>query len=120
MITATLDAFAAATYLGDKQYDINWSTPSRVNITIDGDQAELEAFAALFPKSTGVKVRRYGDIHIVIQLLENDVNGGRNETGIKRVRRIIETLTAQGITVEMPKILAVNTYPTVDSFLAAL
>ncbi len=93
-----------------------------VTLTLTGDQvgvtfsspyftesADAEAFVTLFPKSAKLRVftmrgdteadDRYG-ADVRIELWANGVNGGVNETGIKRYRAILKAAATNGIKVE--------------------
>lgn len=77
---------------------------------------QAEAAAALFPKSCRVRVGTLGTytglgtpdyrtftlhtIHVSITLSADKVNGGRNETGIKRYRSIMKAINKAGLAVE--------------------
>lgn len=67
---------------------------SYVEVVAYTDQLEdAQIIAAQFPKSSGVKAgtlsscgRIYGRISLIAKLHTDGVNGGKNETGIKRYR----------------------------------
>lgn len=60
-----------------------------------------------------------GYINVRIQLLPDDVNGGVNETGIKRFLKLLEKLDRLGHTTEW-KAGYGNSYDSLDEFLHAL
>ncbi len=65
--------------------------------------AEAQAIALALPKSCGVKASRYntagnadaGILHLYAVTQANGVNGGRNEAGIKKVRKLMSVANVE-------------------------
>lgn len=108
------------------------------NIRLDArfeTREQAEAAAALFPKACRIKVYALGTytglgtpdyrtftlytIHTDIRLNADRVNGGKNETGIKRYRSIMRAAERAGLAVEWLSFSG-NSYATQADFEAAL
>lgn len=61
--------------------------------------AEAMAFAARFPKSAGVQIHG-ANATSRATLLANGVNGGVNESGVRRYQSLIRTAQELGVTIE--------------------
>ena len=62
-------------------------------------EAEAQAFAARFPKSAGLKVHG-ANVSARATLTGNAANGGTNEAGIVRYRRLVARAQKLGVTLE--------------------
>lgn len=93
-------------------------------------EAEAEAFAAQFPKSHKFRAGEVtnwrdrsstGVARSSTKLAADDINGGANETGIKRYRSILRKAEQLGVAVEYndPGTVS-NVYRTRDDFHAAI
>ena len=99
---------------------------AEMSAVFDSD-AERDEFLARFPKSVGVKATRvygYGDeakagAKFRVDFRSDGVNGGVNETGIKRFRRFValapEAEIYRSVFTELP-----NRYDSIDEILNAL
>lgn len=82
--------------------------------------AEAQAIAALFPKSVKVRATEFtthrkgqyhenfvlGYVHLpFVQLATNGVNGGRNETGLKRLRSFYQACLKHNLPVDFDVVL---------------
>lgn len=97
-----------------------------------GTEAEAVEWAAQFPKSAKLRVRSvtdhsaiggaqtWHDASVVIGLGANGVNGGVNETGLRRLRTIERTAARLGERIEWNGSFASNAYPTREAFDAAI
>lgn len=89
---------------------------------------EAEADLDYFPKSAKFGVTRVtrgpGDAYFQIQtranLAANGVNGGVNETGVKRYRTVVRNAECLGIVWQGDEYVYVNSYLTREEFEAAL
>ena len=72
--------------------------------------------AALFPKSVGFG--RYGDMFV--KLTSNAVNGGVNETGIRRYRSLVRHAAKLGVEIVWTTGNVRNAYQTQADFEAAI
>lgn len=98
--------------------------PSRAVLAADFDtETDRDAFLARFPKSVGVKaVTSYGvdreprpAAKFDVRFLSDRANGGVNETGIARFRKVL-TLTPDAVWTAR----TINSYRTPDAALDAL
>lgn len=95
------------------------------------DAAELDAIVSLFPKSarlhrSSVSTHTGGGVWIAyplalthIKLLADGVNGGRNETGIKRVHSILRAAAKAGLAVDFAA-YAGNSFDSLAELLTAI
>lgn len=81
---------------------------------------EAEALVALFPKGAGLRTNQYGGVYLHVTLKANGINGGINEAGVKRIRRILSSAAKNGVTIDYHGEGRGNFYPTLDTFLAVL
>lgn len=88
--------------------------PHAFSISIDAaNDADRAAVLDTFPKFCKVRPSTW------ICLEANKATGTRNETGERRARRILDTLTASGVAFEWDARFS-NSYPTPAAFLAAI
>lgn len=80
----------------------------------DHPGVDLEEIAAKFPKYVGVKVAT-NSLWFEVFFTADGVNKGKNETGVKRVRKFLEIAGPLDW-----KCNALNGYKTLDEFLAAI
>ena len=132
--TLNLTAYFECTYLGhDEGYDVHTEQPMRAIFTSAefATMEEAEEFAGLFPKSARMNAHRVsssrGDYYrtgVTIDLHSNGVNGGVNETGIKRIATIRKAAAKAGMTTTFGTATefanAVNEYATEAEFDAAI
>lgn len=96
------------------------------------DLAEAEALVSYFPKSAKLRPStctviteagqpnlELGSAHVSIKLLADGANGGRNETGIKRLHAILKAADRAGIAVEY-RATAGNAVPSLAELLALI
>jgi hypothetical protein len=89
--------------------------------------ADAEELAASFPKALRVKATTLGAtdgslrgyVTLQVKLRSDKANGGVNETGIRRACRALELLEAAGHSLEY-RADSLNSYPTLEAFLASL
>ena len=62
-------------------------------------EAEAQAFAARFPKSAGLKVHGL-NVSAGATLISSAANGGTNEAGIARYRRLVARAQKLGVTLD--------------------
>lgn len=103
--------------------------PSWVEVTAHVQTKELAAeIAAQFPKSVNVRGQGMnwglagittGWVSFRATLAANGVNGGRNETGIRRYHNLIKHLARLGHAVEY-EVNASNSYPSREAFETAI
>jgi hypothetical protein len=91
------------------------------------DREASQALAATFPKALRVKASTCGTstgtlFQVIAQqsLQGNGTTGERNETGERRVRRLLATLDRLGIAIDYRSTVAVGRFPTLEAFLATL
>jgi hypothetical protein len=95
------------------------------------DSERAEAIAALFPKSVKVHVSKMHEyksgtqstvsyLRISASLGSDGVNGGRNETGIKRYRAMMKAAERAGIVIEWTAQTLDVTFATREEFEAAI
>ena len=98
--------------------------------TVGAQVTDLETakeIAALFPKMVGLTATTLsgsregntGYLHFSVKLAKDGVNGGKNETGIKRLQRLLAVAAKNGLAVEYVANFS-NSYPTMDAALAAV
>jgi hypothetical protein len=86
-----------------------------------------QAYLARFPKAAGLYVSHtsFGNgqraFHVAgrVKLLSDGVNGGRNETGIKRFQRVLATAAKQDLPIRYATPFS-NSVPSLDALLALL
>jgi hypothetical protein len=96
------------------------------------DVPEAETVVGLFPKSAKLRAGTCGTmredftsgptvgyVSVSITLAANGVNGGANETGVKRIASILKAADKAGLPVVWNDRLG-NSYPTLAEFLADL
>lgn len=120
-ISAATTRTAAGTFVAD------YARP--LSAEVRGAVADLEtaqAIVALFPKSVGIKASGLtgstegtGFISFRVQLLADDVNKGRNETGIKRLTRLLAVAEKHGLAIEFDAPYS-NSYLTLADAQAAI
>lgn len=136
MTTTQITANILACYVSSQGPTV----PQQVEIEIDfgTDEAAARDFAAKLPKSYGMDVSRCGHLdgspatyritNRRIILAANGVNGGVNETGVKRYRAIARKFDALGVALNFDlrnfyrpnELRAVNQYGTREAFEAAI
>jgi hypothetical protein len=130
--TGTVIVSAFYDYWADKRGE--GRKPGHVDIAILAvDAVERDAILALFPKSARLHAtslsrmgtdenggsRTLGYISSTIKLATDGVNGGRNETGIKRLHSILRAAEKAGLVVEYSA-AAGNAYDSLSDLLAAI
>lgn len=87
---------------------------------------DAQAFVAKFPKSYGMHATtlvsngmRKGYVTFRAALLKNGVNGGKNETGIGRYRKVMKALDTMGVRIGWVHPYS-NSYMTRETFEATL
>jgi hypothetical protein len=101
---AKILAYAESSYSNGK-LNVNYDQASHVQIQVNlVDKAAAQDFVAQFPKSIGWKASTctdgrttWGTAGVTVQLSKDGVNGGVNETGIKRYKRAIVLLEKAGV-----------------------
>lgn len=105
-------------------YDHFPNMPRSFSLFAEFESAEArDAFIAAFPKYCGIIANKYGTmarLRSTITFYADDANKGVNEAGIKRVRKIIEIARQLGHDFGHNGVPALNSYETVDDFLAVL
>lgn len=88
--------------------------------------ADAEAVASTMPKMVKARTRRLfgsdagtGFLDVMVDLCKNGVNGGVNESGIKRYRQLCKWCDANGHTVEYRPSFK-NSYPSLAELDAAI
>jgi hypothetical protein len=116
-----------ASYLVKHQVDCP-EQPQRVEYTAYFLTEEAaQEYLARFPKSAGLHVsttsfgasQKVWHVKGQARLLADGVNGGRNETGIKRFQRVLATAAKQDLPIRYETPFA-NSVPTLDALLALL
>lgn len=125
--TATAEAYAKSNYVPALQNSVpDFATPS----TFQARSADMEteeaaqAYAAQFPKSTKPHITRCSgggeaetwSVNWNVQLSQNGVNGGVNETGIKRMLKVLEVMGSSAQWQWTHK----NSYSSLEDLLAAI
>jgi hypothetical protein len=105
-------------------YDLFPQHPRSFDLYAEFETAEQrDAFIAAFPKYCGVVANRGGVMARLksrITFSEDEVNKGVNETGIKRLRKIVEVARQLGHSFDHNGLPAINSYANIDEMLAAL
>lgn len=114
-MTVTANASYNVNYVNGA-YEHFQDQPRSFAVTAKFETAEeAAAFVARFPKFVGLKLSR-NVAHMSVALSDNNVNKGKNEAGIKRIRKFLElagTVTWRGQ-------FAINAYATQSAFESAL
>lgn len=138
--TLTVAAYCATVWTDTTTWTPDYTRPTRVELRSANypTREDAEAFVALFPKSTkfritfcdtpvtpgvydGAHTRTWSAVSATV-LAADDVNGGINETGVKRYRSTIARAAKAGVAVEwgFGGRAAFNAYPTREAFDAAI
>lgn len=120
-----------AKYLGANDYELHPETPQGVELSGPElpTREAAEEWAAQFPQSVRFRVRSCGWLDGsttysagtgLIQLAANGVNGGVNETGLRRYRSAVRTAERLGLDVEFGAAGTMNAYADRATFEAAV
>lgn len=134
-LVVRLDATFASRYNRGRVEDETPANPQAFNLAIEfpaDAEAEAAEVAGLFPKSAKVRTTTcsgpipetgaWGVRPLVtarVSLVSDGTTGAVNETGIRRVRRILAEVERRGWTIEWTA-RCVNSYPTLGDLLAAV
>jgi hypothetical protein len=123
-VTLLLDVYAVLDNGWTPVYELPQAASVRARVS---SLEEAERIAALFPKMIGLRAQTLrlqggemvGYLSMNVKLAVDGVNGGRNETGIKRLARLLAVAEKNGIAVEYAPTCS-NSFPTMDEALAAI
>lgn len=94
------------------------------NITMVTDNIDAAiAVASMFPKSCKVRATKLfgadsvrGYVEFQVHLYENGVNGGVNETGIRRYKTLMKHCAKWGVPVVMAERRYANAFESIEAF----
>ena len=112
MNTFTADACYHSEYLGKDNYKHFPEQPTSFRAFAQAvSVGHAKEITAKFPKFVNVKVHNNGSISFYVTLYATGVNDGKNEAGIKRIKRFLEI--AGDVEWKVP---ALNSYKTLEDF----
>lgn len=133
MTALQITAYAVSRYDSvTRTHYVDLDVPQNFRISSEdlATREEAEALLALFPKSAKGRVTHVSGFNLPAEgvfvvkfearLAADGVNGGTNETGVRRYRSIIRSAAKAGLAVDFCEARALNTYPTRERFESAL
>ena len=106
----TVSACYEATYKGNQEYEHHPEKPTMFHAWAKiKNPAEV---AAQFPRYVGVKAGT-DYLSFRVKFYPNEVKKGKNETGIKRIRKFLEIAQISNV-----EAMCVNSYKTLEDFLS--
>jgi hypothetical protein len=117
----TINAHHHCTYdYATSQYTLFPEQPLGVKVCAEFATTEdAKAFAKLFPKYVGLRVRAH-TVWGQVWFGENRVTGEKNETGLKRWRKMIAVIEQHGFLYAFATEKCVNGYRDIETFNNAL